>query len=316
MPPGPWLSAGPARWTGAAAAGSLRAVSSLRNPYADCRGPWISGNLHGHSREHSSCASVPLLEGLARYHEAGARFCAVTDHDHVSDLAAARARWPSITLLEGFEWSQSENILFIGPSVPPLYELSLNEALRRADGLLTIICHPRPSLTSEYWTVPMIMALRPRPLGIEVYNAHYAQPHMHFGKPNPLYTEHWDALLSAGVRLWGFTNDDSHNPTDYLHTQTMVCESDHSPKRLMAALRAGRFYGSTGLRLASVNVRGGGITVTLASEARGRFIGPGGTVLAEGEGEEFHFRWDGEAYVRFEAEGGKGRIFLQPFFSG
>ncbi len=95
----------------------------------------------------------------------------------------------------------------------------------------------------------------------------------------------------------------------------MVCEADHSPTRLMAALRVGRFYGSTGLRLAAANVRGGGITVTLESEARGKFIGPGGVVLAKGEGKEFHHRWEGEAYVRFEAEGGSGRIFLQPFFT-
>ena len=290
-------------------------MPSLLNPYVDCRGPWISGNLHGHSREHSSCASVPLLEGLARYHDAGARFCALTDHDHVTDLAAARARWPGLTLLEGFEWSRSENILFIGPSVPPLYELPLEDALRSADGLLTIVCHPRPSLQFEYWTVPMIMALRPRPLGIEVYNAHYAQPHMHFGTPNPLYTEHWDALLGAGLRLWGFTNDDSHNPSDYLHARTMVCEADHAPARLMAALRAGRFYGTTGLQLNAVVVQDGRVSVTLASEARGRFIGPGGAVLSEGGGREFGYRWAGEAYVRFEAEGGAGRLFLQPFFA-
>jgi hypothetical protein len=255
------------------------------------------------------------MEGLARYHEVGARFCAVTDHDHVSDLSAARARWPEMTLLEGFEWSRTENILFVGPTVPPLHELSLAEALRRADGLLTIVCHPRPSLKTEYWTVPMIMALQPAPLGIEVYNGHYAQPRMYFGKPNPLYTEHWDQLLSGGLRLWGFTNDDSHNPVDYHHTQTMICESDHAPQRLMAALRSGRFYGSTGLHLDAVSVRAGYVTVSLRSEARGRFIGPGGIVRAEAAGKEFHYRWGGESYVRFEAEGSDGRIFLQPFFA-
>jgi hypothetical protein len=83
----------------------------------------------------------------------------------------------------------------------------------------------------------------------------------------------------------------------------------------MVALRAGRFYGSTGLHLDSIGVREGTIRVRLQTEARGRFIGPGGVILAEAEGEELQYRWDGGPYVRFEAEGEKGRIFLQPFFA-
>ncbi|HSV93185.1 MAG TPA: hypothetical protein VLH81_08915, partial [Desulfobacterales bacterium] len=69
----------------------------LSNPYAGCgagTGTWLRGSIHGHSSEYSGCSSVPLAEGIARYHAAGAGFAAVTDHDHVSDLGPARARYP------------------------------------------------------------------------------------------------------------------------------------------------------------------------------------------------------------------------------
>jgi len=284
------------------------------DPYADCRGTWVRGNLHGHSSESSGCASVPLFAGIERHWNAGARFLAITDHDTVTDLAAAGARWPDITFLEGFEWSRSENILFIGESVPPLYELSLPEALRRAAGLLTVICHPRPNLRRDYWTVPMILALDPPPLAIEVYNSHYGRPRHVDPGPNPLYTDTWDALLTKGLRVWGFANDDSHDPIDFGRTATVANVEDRSAASLMNALKAGRFYGTTGLMLEEVAMSGDAISVRLGSEARGRFVGPGGTVLSESTGSWFAFRAHDEDYVRFEAEGSAGRIFLQPFF--
>jgi hypothetical protein len=290
---------------------------TYHNPYERCCGAWICGNLHGHSREGSACSSVALLDGIVRHWELGARFLAITDHDTITDLSAARTRWPDTIFLEGFEWSRSENILFIGERVPPLYQRSLPDALARANslGLLTVVCHPKPSLSRNYWTVPMIRALSPAPLGIEVYNAHYSRPHRMFTDPNPLYIDTWDQLLTLGMRLWGFANDDSHDPADYGCTRTMVCGSDHTPASLMEALKAGRFYGSTGLLLEAVRVQGDLIEVALSAAARGRFIGPGGRVLAATEGREAAFRAAGEAYIRFEAEGADGRIFLQPFFA-
>ena len=148
----------------------------MLNPYAGCTGSWLRGNLHGHCSESSGCSSVPLFTGIEKHRKAGARFLALTDHDTVTDLASARVRWPEITFLEGFEWSRSQNILFVGENVPPLYESSLPEALKRAAGLLTVVCHPKPYRYRDYWTVPMILALDPAPVAIEVFNSHYSRP--------------------------------------------------------------------------------------------------------------------------------------------
>lgn len=68
------------------------------NPYLNSGGQWVRGNLHFHSAEYSfHCATVPLQEGVRRYHdEAGVRFLAITDHDHVTDLSAVRAAFPDM----------------------------------------------------------------------------------------------------------------------------------------------------------------------------------------------------------------------------
>jgi hypothetical protein len=163
--------------------------------------------------------------------------------------------------------------------------------------------------------VPMIAALDPAPLGMEIYNAHYSRGHLVYPDPSPLYTDTWDALLSRGMRLWGFANDDSHDPPDYGRTLTMACVQDPSPGSLMTSLKAGRFYASTGLLMESVRVDGREIVVRLAASAAGRFIGPGGRVLKSAEGREFSWIYDREAYIRFEASGRDGQIFLQPFFT-
>ena len=292
-------------------------TTRLSNPYAGCGtgpGAWVRGNLHGHSSEHSGCSSVPLADGIRRYLAAGAGFLAITDHDHVSDLSRARADNPGVAFLEGFEHSDAENVLFIGERVPPLHRLPVEEALAASDGLLTIVCHPRPHGADDYWTVEKILALSPRPAGLEVYNGHYRQGRVLWKRTNPLYIDTWDGLLSRGARMWGFANDDFHDPPDFGRAWNMAWVDAPTPSGVMRALASGRCYGSTGLLAESVAVADSLVTVRLAGPAEGRFIGPGGRVLSRSTGRSFSRRYDGEAYLRFEARGDAGMIWLQPFF--
>jgi hypothetical protein len=274
----------------------------------------MRGNLHCHTKEHSACGSVPLRRLLKAYSKAGHAFLAVTDHDHVTDLTDASARYPGMAFLHGFEYSSAENVLFIGERVPPLHRLPRSEAMAGADGLLTVICHPRPKPSTEYWTVEMIRGLRPAPIGMEVYNGHYSFYSTVWGKTNPLYTDIWDRLLSLGMKVWGFANDDFHDPRDFGRASNVALVSAPGAAGVLSALKAGRFYATSGLLLKGVSLGDGVISVTLASEAAGRFVGPGGRVLRENSGIGFSYAYSGEAYVRFEAESPIGRIFLQPFF--
>ena len=290
-------------------------ANTLVNPYADARGTWVRGSFHGHCREHSGCSSVPLAESVRDYERIGAQFLAVTDHDHVTDLAAVRADHPDMILLDGFEYSRGENVLFIGGGAEDVLELPLREAAARADELLTILCHPQPGPGEEYWTIEKIRSLLGRtPDGIEVYNGHYGIDRMVDAGCRPLYTRLWDEFLTAGIRVWGFANDDFHEPADFDNAFNMVLVKEMTERAVIDAAKRGRFYASTGLLLERIGLGDGRIEVVTAAPCVGRFVGPGGAILSEADGTRFEYTVGDEGYIRFEGKGASGLLFLQPMF--
>ena len=124
----------------------------------------------------------------------------------------------------------------------------------------------------------------------------------------------WDELLTAGHRLWGFANDDFHDPADFDNAFNMVLVEDMTPAGVVRAAKAGRCYASTGLLLLGFSVEGSLVKVQLSAPCDGRFIGSGGVVLSRSENSLFEYEVGDEQYVRFEGVGEAGRIFLQPMF--
>jgi hypothetical protein len=285
------------------------------NPYDGLQGLWLRGSFHGHSAVASRCATVRLGAALRRYRERGAAFASITDHDTVTDLSRARARHPEMVLLEGFEHSSGENLVFTGERVPPLHRLPLGEALLAADGLLTFACHPRPRPDKAHWSRELLVSLPRLPDGVEVYNGHYGIPRMSAKGCTPLYSEFWDELLTAGLRLWGFANDDSHEPADFGNAWNMVCVPEASAAAIVSSARSGRFYATTGLGPAEIRGDGARLSIRFAEPVDGRFVGPGGQVLAGGRSTTFEHRLGPEAYARFEARRDEARLFLQPVFA-
>lgn len=289
--------------------------TALENPYHNLSGTWIRGSFHGHCDENSACASVPLAEGVKKYSDLGVGVITLTDHDTVTDLTAMQAAYPDLAFLEGFEYSSRENVVFVGPKVGPLYKLSLEEALKQAGDLLTIICHPRPHANGrDYWTKNMLEALGTWPDGIEVFNGHYGTATALSNGRWPLYTNFWDELLTAGHHLWGFANDDFHDPEDFNNAFNMLLVEDQAPESVVKAAKAGRCYASTGLLLNMISEQSGHIAVEVDAPCIGSFVGPGGQELAKSQGIRFEYTTKDEAYVRFEAEGDTGQIFLQPMW--
>ena len=292
-------------------------MSATGSAPAQAGGRWVRGSFHGHCAEASRCATVPLAEGIAAYARAGAGFVALTDHDRITDLAAMRRQYPGLAFIEGFEHSARENLVFAGARVPPLYRMPLEQALSQAGPeILTIVCHPRPNAAgAEYWTLDKLAALGTWPDGIEVYNGHYGTPTARSHGRQPLGTALWDQALTAGCRLWGFANDDFHDPEDLGNAWNMVWVSELTPAAIVTAARAGHCYATTGLLLRQRAVADGWLEIELDAPATGTFVGPGGQALATAEGARFVCQTHGQAYVRFEAQGDTGRIFLQPVFA-
>lgn len=293
----------------------------LYNPYRDAQGQWVRGNLHGHTAENSGCASVPLRIGTRMYHDLGARFMAVTDHDCVTDLEEMKVAYPDMVFLQGVEHSSGAHWLFIGEKVPPLHELPLNEALARAgDGILKIAAHPCAN-DEDTRTREMLMAFAENgdtqglPQGIEIFDGHYSLERMVARGVRFQYTRLWDELLTAGLRLWGFANDDFHDLADLDNAFNMVLIEEQSAGAVLEAAKSGRFYASTGLTLEQITETDGRIVVNVGRPCTGRFIGPGGKCLSEAQGTRFEHVVTDESYVRFEAQAGRAQLFLQPMFA-
>ncbi len=123
-------------------------------------------------------------------------------------------------------------------------------------------------------------------------------------------TQLWDALWTAGFRLWGLANDDAHKPpgeTDSFpfSAYTMVRCASPTERGFLDALRAGSFYASTGLEFATLRlVDGERIEVHVPGAESVTFIGAGRVVLHHQTGETATYVVQGsEGYVRVEATG-------------
>lgn len=289
--------------------------AELHNPYRGPRGQWLRGIFHCHCKEGSGCGAVPLSEAARMYRAIGADFLAVTDHNRVTDIEAVKAATPGLVFLQGFEHSQELHLLFVGPSASSLPELPLREALAQTGpDLLTIVSHPQPKKDMAYWSRRKILAFDARPDGIEIFNGHYTTERMRAQGCLPQYTDFWDELLTGGNSLWGFANDDFHDVEDFNNAFNMVLAEERTAEAIVRAAKSGRSYASTGLLLKEFAEDRGHIAITLETAAVGRFRGPRGNIRSQAEGRHFEYTATDEAYVRFEAEGAAGRLFLQPLF--
>ena len=134
----------------------------------------------------------------------------------------------------------------------------------------------------------------------------------------------WDRLLSLGRPVWAVASDDAHHFRSWGPHRCnpgrgwiMVEGTEPRLERCLAALRAGRFYASTGLELADYCARGREIAVELASgPACLELIGPDGRLLDQAEGSSARFRLDAAPYARIRATAAAGaRLWTQPHYA-
>ena len=136
----------------------------------------------------------------------------------------------------------------------------------------------------------------------------------------------WDDALSAGRRIVGVGNDDSHdinNPEETGLYWTMVDAPEANGELAVEGLKAGRAYavmgkgGANNLAFRSLRVEGQKIIVEFDRVAEKiRFIGQGGAhraIVEDTAVAEYTFQPD-DTYIRVEARGGGTTLFLNPVF--
>lgn len=256
----------------------------------DRPGRFWRGNLHTHSDRSDGAWSPEKV--VRHYREAGYDFLAVTDHfraEHGFPLTDTRAlRTPDFTTLLGAElhapateigsiWHIVAVGLPLGFRPPAPGETGPELARRaRAAGAFIGMAHPAASLLTPEDAQSLDAAH-----AIEVYNALSAREDR---------GDSWhltDILLSRGHRLSAYAADDAHfQPRDppgcaaWVHVRA----ESLTPEALLAALKAGHHYASTGPELHDVRVDDG-LLVVRCSPVRKILVtgGTPGLQVVEGE---------------------------------
>jgi hypothetical protein len=296
----------------------------ILNPYGQ-DGIWLKGNLHTHT-EASPCGHYPLEEIATTYGDRIMKydFLAVTDHLVMTDVSAVEGM-NGMVVFRGVEFKK-EARQTLGINISSYDDDGLDETNHqrifdqvRRQGGINIICHPH-IYEERYWPLERLLELEGY-TALEIYN--------HNVKMNnagrAVATDLWDALLSAGRRVWGIASDDFHHRSRYGGGFIMALGKEKSAAAILAAIETGAFYASSGIVLKRIEVANER-TVSLAA-ASGRvkdtvfrFIGKDGRLLKEERAAEpeaavsYTFRGD-ETYVRAEAYREDGaRAWTQPLW--
>lgn len=232
-------------------------------------GNWYRGNLHVHTT--NSDGAMPPHKLVAHYAHAGWDFLALTDHWHVSELPPPDAYNQDITVIPGIEVGTGPGSTEVGTNYH-IVGINVQGPIERKDDLKG----PRAAqwyidaireqggeahIAHAYWSglsLGDVTEVRGH-YALEVYNA---DTELHIGRGNSQTL--WDDLLTRGIYTRAIAVDDSHRPgQDSLRAWTVVRAADGSASAIVAALRAGYFYASTGPEIYDVQLalEGDGETV-------------------------------------------------------
>ncbi|MBD0290726.1 MAG: CehA/McbA family metallohydrolase [Thermoleophilia bacterium] len=243
-------------------------------------GAWLRCALHAHTTASDGELSPEAL--VAHYERRRFHVLAVTDHW----VRSAPAPTGSLVVIPSVELDATvpgsgrrAHVLALGvteaPERPDGPFPALEETVEWVNGHggVAFLAHP-------YWSgLRMSDVVACDGLaGLEVYNAGCE---LEVGRG--LASVHWDEALEAGRRWHALAVDDSHHPGfDSGHAWTWIRAAEASAAAVLAALREGSFYSSTGPRIEALEVEEGAAQVScsparrialIAGPARGASVG-------------------------------------------
>jgi len=329
----------------------LSADASARQP-ATAR--WFKGNTHAHTL--NSDGDSPPTDVARWYRTHGYNFTFITDHEHITDVGVLNAMFGTPGRFQVFSAQELTqrvsdpsrpnnprqphvNALGVTRVIRPLGERGIaappltatyarNLAEVRAAGGVPQVNHP-----NYRWSVGVDdMAALPDSTLFELWNGHPLVYNLggtdSLGVTAPSTEALWDSVLTRGKLLFAVGDDDSHsfkpedaddpNLTRPGRAWVMVRADTLTAPAILASLRRGDFYASTGvtLRSYSASPRGIQLEITPVSDVRYRvdFIGSGGRVLATSTSLRASYAITGtEGYVRARVTDSHGwHAWMQP----
>ncbi len=278
------------------------------------KGPWFKGNTHLHTTKSDGGKTYDQVARL--YAKKGYDFIFVTDHGFVGDIEKTKGL--PLLALNGTEIDGNDktgayfHVVGLGTSAKLKAGTIFNRddflkmlRLLKRSGAVTILAHPN-------WTGNSVAdALRHKFDGVEVYN-HVC--HWLNGKSSGAY--HWDCMIESQGDTIAVASDDAHlkqaHPR-YDGGWIMVNAPKLTKANVLKAIKAGRFYSSTGPVIKSIKTSGRKVEVKCSPADTIRLIGKRSTGVRVGA---VGRKWLTKAvfevdrhwpYARIEVEDNKGR---------
>lgn len=274
---------------------------NLISPYGKLKHSWLRGAMHVHST--NSDGDNPPQDVWKAYAALGYSFSALTDHCEQPSAADLETDTGLITIPgceyrpRGYKDFASPEANLIGVYSPLPYGIDWTECRPVFDGQDAFVIYNHPDWNLDHWPVKRMLMLR-LAHAIEVYNAAVEEL-----PGSAECTMKWDTLLTCGYRLWAVATDDAHHPHQRGKAWVMV-NAAPAAASLLAALKAGRFYSSTGVQVNSVTVEDGVIRVTSPNAKVIRFIVERGRMRKQVNGSTAEYKpADSDVYVRIELFG-------------
>ncbi|MEQ1924005.1 MAG: CehA/McbA family metallohydrolase [Pyrinomonadaceae bacterium] len=321
-----------------AALGSLLICTSIT--FAQTPTRWYKGNTHTHTK--NSDGDSPPADVVKWYADHKYNFLFITDHEFLTPVGPLNEQFGKpgeFIVIEGQEVTDSfdkkaHHLNGLGvtrvcmpakSAVSSAANLQANVDCIRAAGGVPQINHP-----NYLWALTAAEIRKVNNVSLmEIHNGHPLVNNLG-GGDSPGVEEIWDTLLTAGMKIYGIADDDSHSFKQLNENHLpnpgkgwiFVRSPELTQSAILAAIERGDFYASTGVELADIIYDGKALTVDIREERWSKykinFIGRGGRVLKTTTTEPATYKITGrEGYVRLKIIESNGKMaWTQPVFVG
>ena len=244
------------------------------------KGKFYRGNLHTHTTR--SDGIMPIEDCVAYYKSLGYDFLAITDHRRYY----AGGDIGGMLLLDGLENDISYDIGYhkchhfvgigSGTADPYIHEETHTSPSQikegtQAQGLIDemrrkceLIIHAHPLWSNTEWEDYGSLAGCDM---VEVYNTG-----CDVLDSNGIATSAWQIMLSKGMKIYACATDDGHRDCDVGGGWVEVCSPSLTQTNIIAAIKRGQFYATTGPQLREMTFEDGVLSVECSPVKRINFI--------------------------------------------
>lgn len=283
------------------------------------QGPWWKGQLHAHAVNHDNPNHAQLLgdsDWAAKYLQAYDEqtdydFVGLSDHGVVTAITYDKpGEFIALPSFEGTNELYHYNCVAPAnaPAAVNLHQEAV-DACYAAGGALVQFNHPVAPAISGADLIGLQNLQSPALVEVIYWSESVAV---------------WDAVLSAGVQIFGTGTSDQHGFAGFdsegtLHgspdrAYVMVAAPRLTQNAIEQALVKGAFYASDGGRIDRIETGEDEFTVESADATSIEFYGPGLELLASSNDVTATYTVTDELFVRAEVQTAAGRAYTQAYF--